>query len=79
MQAIAKKNNLKAIYIPTETQEQFRSLLRQRTNITKELRRVKSHIKSMLLFHGIGIPVEHDNSSWTIAFKHWLKEIHWTT
>jgi len=42
-----QKNNLRAIHIPTEEQEQFRSLLRQRTNITKELRRMKSHIKGM--------------------------------
>lgn len=74
-----QKNNLKAIHIPTEEQEQFRSLLRQRTNITKELRRVKSHIKGMLLFHGIKIPPEFDNVNWTIEFKKWLSELKWTS
>lgn len=74
-----QKNNLKAIHIPTEEQEQFRSLLRQRTNITKELRRVKSHIKGMLLFHGIKIPDEFDNVNWTIEFKKWLSELTWTS
>ena len=44
---------LKPIYVPTEEQEQFRSLLRQRNTIAKQLRKSKSHIKSMLLFHGI--------------------------
>ena len=74
-----QKNNLKAIYIPTEEQEQFRSLLRQRTNITKELRRVKSHIKGMLLFHGIKIPEQFDNVKWTVEFKEWLSKLNWTS
>jgi transposase len=70
-------NNLKAIHIPTEEQEQFRSLLRQRTNITKELRRVKSHIKGMLLFHGIKIPSNYDNPHWSQEFKQWLGQLQW--
>jgi len=74
-----QKNNLRAIHIPTEEQEQFRSLLRQRTNITKELRRVKSHIKGMLLFHGIKIPTNYDNANWTIEFKTWLSDVKWSS
>ena len=74
-----QKNNLKAIHIPTEDQEQFRSLLRQRTNIAKSLRKAKSHIKAMLLFHGIQIPDEYDNVNWSIAFKEWLAKLKWTS
>jgi hypothetical protein len=29
----------------------------------------------MLLFHGIKVPDEFDNSNWTIAFIAWLEEL----
>jgi transposase len=72
-----QKQTLKAIHIPTEQQEQLRSLLRQRIIIVKQLRKAKSHIKSMLLFHGIDIPPQYDNPNWTKDFKKWLKELKW--
>jgi transposase len=72
-----QNDNLRAINIPTEEQEQFRSLLRQRTNIAKELRRVKSQIKAMLLFHGVEIPENYDTSHWTVEFKEWLSNLEW--
>jgi hypothetical protein len=43
--------------------EQFTTLARHRTQVTKKLRQTKSHIKSMLLFHGIKVPDEFDNSN----------------
>ena len=49
-------NPLKAIYIPTESQDQLRSLVRHRNTVVKQLRQVKLQIKSMLLYHGIVIP-----------------------
>lgn len=73
-----EKNNLHGIYIPTETQEQFRSLLRQRVETAKQLRRIKSQIKSMLLFHGIELPEKYDNSHWTKEFLNWLSELKWS-
>ena len=72
-----EQNNLKALYVPTEVEEQFRSLLRQRNHISKQLRRIKAFIKSMLLFHGVVIPVEYDNPYWSLAFKKWLEEVKW--
>jgi hypothetical protein len=60
-------------FIPTEEHEQFTTLA-HRTQVTKKLRQTKSHIKSMLLFHGIKVPDEFDNSNWTI-FIAWLEEI----
>jgi hypothetical protein len=33
----------------------------------------------MLLFHGIKVPDEFDNSNWTIAFIAWLEEIKFST
>jgi hypothetical protein len=55
------------VFYSTEEHEQF-TTFRHRTQVTKKLRQTKSHIKSMLLFHGIKVPDEFDNSNWTIAF-----------
>jgi hypothetical protein len=46
----------------SEEHEQFTTLARHRTQVTKK-RQTKSHIKSMLLFHGIKVPDEFDNSN----------------
>lgn len=48
-----KAGTLVGINIPTEAQDQFTSLARHRTQVTKKLRQTKAHIKSLLLFHGI--------------------------
>jgi transposase len=55
-----KSGVLRGVFIPTEEHEQFTTLARHRTQVTK-LRQTKSHIKSMLLFHGIKVPDEFDN------------------
>ncbi len=74
-----KAGSLKGIYIPTEAQDQFTTLARHRTQITKKLRQTKSHIKSMLLFHGIKIPDEFDNSNWSLDFIIWLEGLKFST
>lgn len=70
-----KIGTLKGIHIPTEEQDQFMTLARHRTQVTKKLRQIKTHIKSMLLFHGIKVPDEFDNSNWTKDFILWLENI----
>ena len=70
-------NQLKAIYIPTEAQDQLRSLVRHRNTVVKQLRQVKLQIKGMLLYHGITIPEQYDNPNWSKAFLYWLQEISW--
>lgn len=55
------------------------TLARHRTQITKKLRQTKSHIKSMLLFHGIKIPNQFDNSNWSQDFVTWLEELKFST
>jgi transposase len=70
---------LKGIYIPTEEQEQFLNLARHRSQVTKKLRQTKCHIKSMLLYHGVEIPVEFDKPNWTISFLDWLDSIKFST
>jgi transposase len=72
---LLSKDVLTGIYIPTEQQDLLRCLVKQRNSIVKQLRVVKNHIKSFLLFIGLTIPEEHDNPNWTIAFKDWLKTL----
>jgi transposase len=74
-----KAGVLKGIYIPTEEHEQFTTLARHRTQVTKKLRQTKSHIKSMLLFHGIKVPTQFDNSNWSKDFVVWLEELRFST
>ena len=70
-------NNLRGIYIPTSEEEELRSLVRHRNQIVKQLRKEQTHIKSMLLFHGITIPIDFDNNNWSKAFIKWLKNLNW--
>lgn len=68
---------LQGIYIPTESQDELKCLLRQRALITKQLRCAKGTIKALLLYQGISIPQEYDNPNWSKAFLNWLKAIEW--
>lgn len=68
-------NQLKSIYIPDQEHEMLTSLVRQRNNIVKMLRKTKCLIKSQLLFQGIPIPLEYDNPNWSINFKEWLSQL----
>jgi transposase len=74
-----KRGELTGIYIPTEEHEQFLSLSRHRTQVTRKFRQTKLQIKSMLLFHGIEIPVEYDNASWTLGFIAWLEQLEFSS
>jgi len=73
-----KSDQLKGIYVPGEDQDQLKSLLRQRSEITKQLRSVKAQIKSLLLYHGHPIPTQFDNPNWSKDFINWLGSIKWT-
>jgi transposase len=70
-----KKGDLKGIYIPSEAHEQLTGLARHRSQLTRQLRKSKVQIKSMLLYHGIKIPEQYDNNYWTHAFLDWLDNI----
>ena len=72
-----KNNQLRAIYIPTKATEEFRSFVRYRKSIVKDITRNKSRIKSFLYLHGIEIP-EHLLSAsqhWSSTFSKWLEGI----
>jgi transposase len=69
--------NLKGIYIPGEEQEQLRSLFRRRVHLARQLRTIKNHIKSQLLYYGIKLPEQYDNPNWSRLMKNWLSELKW--
>jgi transposase len=69
---------LKSVHIPTEQQEQFCNLLRQRFRVTKQLRNSKCNIKSALLYLGIAIPEHLDKPHWTKDFITWLQQLTFT-
>lgn len=50
------KNLLRAINIPTETEEADRQVFRRRCQLIKNLNSIKCRIKSFLLLHGIAAP-----------------------
>jgi transposase len=64
---------------PQRAEDQLTSLARHRTQVTKKLRTTKLHIKSLLLFHGIEIPEEYDNSNWPNGFIEWLEKLQFST
>jgi transposase len=70
-------DNLKGIYIPGEEQEQLRSLFRRRIHLARQLRTIKNHIKSQLLYYGIKLPEQYDNPNWSREMKTWLSNIKW--
>ncbi|MBR9921815.1 MAG: IS110 family transposase [Bacteroidetes bacterium] len=72
-----KNNQLQSITIPSVQREQFRALFRRRFDLIKDFRRVKSHIKSFLLYHGIEIPEAFDNPNWSHAFINWMIDLQW--
>lgn len=72
-----RQGSLRCITIPDEEREQVRSLFRRRTDLVKDLRRLKSRIKSHMLYHGKEIPAEYDNPNWSHAFVNWLIDVQW--
>jgi transposase len=72
-----QKSNLHTIYIPGEEQEQLRSLFRRRNHLARQLRTIKNHIKSQLLYYGIKLPEQFDNPNWSHEMKTWLHNIKW--
>ena len=72
-----RNNDLHSIYIPQEEQEQLRSLFRRRNHLSRQLRTIKNHIKSQLLYYGIKLPPEFDNPNWSHNMKTWIRKIEW--
>jgi transposase len=67
-----KDGRLDSIHIPDMEREQLRSLFRRRNDLVKDYRRIKSLIKSQLLYFGVTVPEQYDNSHWSHGFRNWL-------
>jgi transposase len=70
-----RDNRLIGISVPDIEREHLRSLFRRRNDLAKDIRQIKSQIKGQLLFMGIKIPPEHDNSYWSHAFRKWIEAL----
>jgi len=68
-----RSGNLRKLIIPEKPREALRCLTRQRTALVRDYRRIKSRIKSLLLYHQIHIPPDLDTPKWPIKFLDWLK------
>jgi len=76
-----RSGDLEAIYVPTESTLEERSLLRTRAILVKDMTRFKQRVKSFLYFYGIRYPerFSNNNSHWSKNFMRWLKEeVHFT-
>ena len=67
-----RDGRLDGIHVPDMEREQLRSLFRRRNDLVKDYRRIKSLIKSQLLYFGVTVPEEFDNSHWSHGFRDWL-------
>ncbi len=67
--------SLEAIYVPTEQQQQLRSLCRLRYRITESCKRVKNRIKGLLRYYGYHIPSHSEMPHWSGKFIQWLKTL----
>ena len=72
-----RSGSLKKLTIPDVPRECLRSLTRQRSNLVKDMRRIKSRIKSLLLYYDIDIPDHYDNPNWSKDFVKWLNDLEW--
>jgi len=72
-----RAGNLKKLTIPTIDRECLRSLTRRRSNLVKDFRRLKSNIKSMLLYYNVELPPEYDNANWSLDFQKFLNNLEW--
>lgn len=76
-----RSGELTGIYIPSEEHLEFRSLVRYRKTLTKEISRNKHRIKSLLYFSGIEIPpsLATESKYWSGKFTQWLKTVEMKT
>lgn len=73
-----RAGNLSKLVIPEVEREGIRCYTRQRTALVRDYRRIKTRIKSLLLYHQIEIPEDMDTPKWPIRFVTWLKSLKFT-
>lgn len=62
----------------SQAQDELKCLLRQRAEVTRQLRSVKITIKSLLLYSGIKVPENYDNPNWSKDFLNWIGQLSWS-
>lgn len=67
-------HQLKGIFVPDETLQKHRNLIRYRSKITADIKRSKSRLKSLLKYQGIEIPVQYAKNNWSRNFINWIEE-----
>lgn len=70
-----RSNELSGIHVPDEIIDQDKALVRCRNKLVRDIKRSKNRIKSQLLYWGIKIPDELDNSYWSKRLRKWIKEL----
>lgn len=72
-----RAGDLTGIYVPSVEGTEFRSLVRYRKTVVKEIARNKNRVKSMLYFSGIKIPDSLNSASkyWSGHFSSWLRSL----
>jgi transposase len=66
-----RSGDLSYVWIPDETHEALRDLVRAREAAKRDERRARQRVKSLLLRHGVYKP--QGLRSWTTSYKEWLK------
>ncbi|WP_430817915.1 IS110 family transposase [Carboxylicivirga sp. RSCT41] len=76
-----RNKEVEGIYVPSQTLEELRGLVRYRKTLSRELGRHKNRIKSYLYYNGIKIPVELNSASkyWSRQFTSWLSRLELST
>ena len=71
-----RAGELRAIYVPSGSTLEERSLVRMRATLVKDMTRFKQRIKSFLYFYGVPIPPQFEKSSshWSNRFMKWLMQ-----
>lgn len=68
-----ENGSLESIFVPTKLEEEFRSLVRQRYQLTRAIARVKNQIKGYLNFYGHDLPQDRKVRNWSDKFITYLK------
>ena len=67
--------SLKSIYIPSQEEEQFRTLARLRYQLVTNKVRQKNRIKSLLYYYGIKVPEGSKMKTWSKSYKAYLRNL----
>ncbi len=70
-----ENNNLNSIYVPSNKEQQLRSLCRLRERYTSHSTRLKNRIKGHLAFFGVELPPDYELAHWSANFIRHLESM----